>query len=100
MRRSNRKTAQYGDERLLGSYLLESTSCVEEFWPVLDKARRERKPRRPGYRDWRSGLVSIVWVLVLAFVVVQWPDYGVYAVVAFVVGSIVWRFAAAKGSER
>jgi Flp pilus assembly protein TadB len=63
----------------------------------------ERKPetrRRPGYRDWRSGLVSIVWVLVLAFVVVQWPAYGAYAVVAFVVGLIVWRFASTKGRER
>lgn len=67
---------------------------------MLGEGKPEKRPRRPGYRDWRSGLVSIAWLLVLAFVVVQWPEYGVYAVVVFVVGSIAWRFAAAKGRER
>lgn len=50
---------------------------------------------RPGYRDWRTGLVAIALVLVLAALYVNVPDYGPRIAVVAGIALLVWRFATA-----
>jgi fatty acid desaturase len=58
----------------------------------------ENRPRekRPGYRDWRSGLVSIALVVLLGVTFLYLPDFGPYAVVLVVAAFLGWRFISAK----
>lgn len=58
-----------------------------------EKAARKA---RPGYRDWRQGLIAIAVVVLLGAVYLSVPDYGAYIAVAAVVIFLVWRFATAK----
>ena len=69
-----------------------------EAWAVSDGEKSRRG--QPGYRDWRTGLVGIALVLVLAVVFVNVPDYGPYVVVAAAVAFLVWRFATARRRDR
>ena len=61
-------------------------------------AEDKRSPRqaRPGYRDWRQGLIAIAVVVVLGALFLGAPDYGPYIAVAAAVAFLVWRFATAR----
>ncbi|TDD85659.1 hypothetical protein E1202_20450 [Saccharopolyspora karakumensis] len=63
---------------------------------MADGEKSSERRARPGYRDWRTGLVGIAIVLVLAAVFINVPDYGPHIAVAAGVGFLVWRFATAK----
>ncbi|MBQ0926542.1 hypothetical protein [Saccharopolyspora endophytica] len=59
-------------------------------------AAREERRARPGYRDWRTGLVGIAIVLVLSLVFINVPDCGPHIAAAAAVAFLVWRFATAE----
>ncbi|TWG08330.1 hypothetical protein [Saccharopolyspora dendranthemae] len=56
----------------------------------------DERRNRPGYRDWRTGLVGIALLLLLAVVFINVPDYGPHIAIAVGVVFLVWRFATAK----